>query len=60
MPTTEAQTRATRKYKKKAYYRPSILFRKELEEPIRSYCEENGVSINELVNQAVKSYIGIE
>ena len=57
MSTTEAQTRATRKYKKRAYYRPSILFPKRLEGPIREFCMLKGISINQLVNKAVNEYL---
>lgn len=46
MPYTEAQKRATIKYKEKAYDRLELQLKKGSKEIYRKYAEKNGVSLN--------------
>lgn len=54
---TEAQRRAHDKYVKKAYWRPAVYFPREMEAEIRSFCESQDMTVNEMINTAVKAYI---
>ncbi len=57
---TKKQQAHVAAYKAKAYWRPTVYLPKSTEAPIRAFCEERGLSINELMNAAVKAYINAE
>ena len=59
MAASEAQMRATAKYKTKAYYRPSILLRREYEEPIRERAKKLNMSMSEYIQSLIKKDLGI-
>lgn len=52
MPT--ARTKANRKYNEKAYDRIALTVPKGDKEKIKAFAEEEGVSVNSLINAAIK------
>ena len=54
MAKTEAQIRATKKYDKKAYYRPTIMLRREYEEQIHERAEELHLSMSSYIQTLIK------
>lgn len=59
MAKTEAQMRATKKYVAKAYYRPSIMLRREYEELLRQKAEVKGLSVSGYIVELIKKDLGI-
>ena len=57
---TKKQQSHVRKYVEGHYWRPTIYLPKTSEGPLRAFCEENDISINELVNRALEAYTGIK
>ncbi len=55
MSVSKAQIRATEKYKKANYWRPSLCFPKAWEPIIREQCETDGVSINSFISSIVEA-----
>lgn len=54
MPYTEAQKRATKTYKDKAYKRISLDVRVEEYEAFKVYCEAHGVAMNGLLRDYIR------
>lgn len=54
MAKTEAQMRAQTKWMAKAYYRPSILLRREYEASIRNRAKELNMSMSEYIQTLIK------
>lgn len=50
MPVTKAQLASKKKYESKAYWKPTIRFKKDLEATIRKYAKD---SVNDFVVSAV-------
>ncbi len=51
---TDAQRRAVAKYNAKSYDRIELRVKKGEKELIKKYAQENGESLNEFVNRAIK------
>ena len=60
MAATEAQNRATRKYKAKAYDRLEVIVPKGDREKIREAAVAAGQSVNAYINQAVRARMAQE
>ena len=60
MAISEAQIRATHKYGKKAYYRPTIMIKRQYEEAVRQKAESEGKSISTYIQDLIKKDLGIE
>lgn len=56
---SKAQIRANNKFMKKAYYRPSIMLRREYEEALRSKAEKNGQSVSGYIIELIKKDLGV-
>lgn len=54
MAKTEAQIRATKKYDKKTYYRPTILLRREYEEQIHDRAKDLNMSMSSYILELIK------
>lgn len=58
MPYSEAQKKATEKYKKNHYKRVPLDMKQEEYERLKAYCEKAGVSVNgyirNLINENIK------
>ena len=54
MAKTEAQIRATKKYDKKAYYRPTIMLRREFEDVIHDRAKELNMSMSSYIQALIK------
>lgn len=57
MAVTKAQMKATQKYMAKAYYRPSIMLRREYEEALREKAESKGMTISAYIVELIKNDI---
>ncbi len=57
---SKAQLRATAKYEKAKYWRPTIRLPKEAEEQLRQRAESQGKSINSYIADLVLKDLGIE
>lgn len=57
MATSEAQTKATLKYKAKAYKRIPLDVRIEEYEELREYCDRTGESINGFIRRIIKENV---
>lgn len=60
MSTSDAQIRATNKWNKKAYYRPSVCLRREYEEPLRKKAAAKGESVSAYIQDLIKKDLGIK
>lgn len=54
MAKSEAWKKANQKYMAKAYYRPSILLRREYEDDIRNRADELNMSMSEYIQTLIK------
>lgn len=50
---TEAQMRATKKYDKKAYYRPTICLKREYEDALHKKADAKGLSVSEYIKRLI-------
>lgn len=57
MATSEAQKKATVKYKEKAYKRIPLDVRIEEYEELKAYCDRSGESINGFIRRIIKEAI---
>lgn len=60
MPVSKAQIKATNKWNKKAYYRPSICLRREYEEPLRKKAAAKGESVSSYIQDLIKKDLDIK
>lgn len=60
MAKTEAQIRATKKYDKKAYYRPTIMLKREFEVLIHNRAKELNMSMSSYILSLIKKDLNIE
>ena len=60
MTTSQAQIRATKKYKEKSYKRIPLDVKIEEYERLRDYCESINASINGYIRETVAEAIGID
>ena len=59
MAVSKAQIRATHKYGKALYYRPTIMIKRELEEAIRQKAQSEGKSISTYIQDLLKKDLGL-
>ena len=59
MTASKARIRANDKYKKKAYYRPSINLRREYEDALRKRAESEGKSVSTYIQDLIKKDLGL-
>lgn len=59
MAKSEAWVKANQKFMAKAYYRPSILLRREYEELIRNRAKELDMSMSEYIQSLIKKDLDI-
>lgn len=57
---SKAQIKANHKYGKKAYYRPTIMIRREYQEQVIARATSQGLSISGYVWGLIKKDLGIE
>ena len=57
---TEAQKRATAKYKEKEYKRIPLDVRISEYNALKDYCEKNGKKINGFIRELIRENIGME
>ena len=60
MAISEAQQRAVKKYMAKAYYRPSIMLKREYELAILNRAKELNMSMSEYIQSLIKKDLNIE
>lgn len=59
MPASKAQIKATNKYNASAYDRLNIVVPKGRRDVIKAFADQNGESINSLVNSLLRREIGL-
>lgn len=59
MSVSESQMKANKKYMKKAYYRPSIMLRREYEEALREKADKEGLSVSGYIVELIKKDLGV-
>lgn len=59
MAKTEAQIRATQKYDKKAYYRPTIYLSREYEMALHDKAAAKGKTVSTYIQDLIKADLGI-
>lgn len=60
MPVSEAHMKATQKWVKKAYYRPSICLKREYEDALRQRAAAEGKSVSTYIQDLIKKDLGIK
>ena len=56
---SKKQQAHVRKYVEGHYWRPTIYLPRATEAPIRAFCEERGISVNEMINKAIEAYMAL-
>lgn len=59
MAVSEAHMRASNKWNKKAYYRPSICLKREYEDLLRVKAEKEGKSVSLYIQDLIKKDLGV-
>lgn len=54
MAISQSQMNAVKKYMNKAYYRPSVMLKREYEEDIRNRAKELNLSMSEYIQTLIK------
>ena len=59
MPASKAHIKASNKFNKKAYYRPSICLRREYEEMLREKADKKSLSVSGYILELIKKDLGV-
>lgn len=60
MGTSKAQMRASQKWNKKAYYRPSVCLPRKYEDALREKAAQEGKTVSTYIQDLIKKDLGVE